>query len=214
MLIAEFTVSEMILHSTLSAFTDVHLSYEELYRTKSSDIRLFFWMAGVDSAAFETAVEDDPTVTGLRRLTASDSMSLYRVDFTPYGRDRSTFSRWSEDDVVLLEADGTHDGWQLRMRFPDRATLIEYREAYTAMDCPFFLLSLYRETDPERTGETALTSRQRDALLTAYESGYFEIPRRLSQKKLGAQLDVSSQSISERLRRAISALIESTIRRN
>ncbi|WP_049920790.1 helix-turn-helix domain-containing protein [Halopiger djelfimassiliensis] len=209
MLVAEFAVGQTILHSTLEAFPDIRIVHEQQYRTGDDGIRLLFRMSGVDVSPFETAVDADPTVTNRRRLAAIESASFYRVDVTEYGRARSTFPRWCDDDVVLLEAHATHDGWQLRMRFPDRETLLEYREAYTARGCSFFLLSLCRKTDGG--DETALTATQRKTLVRAYELGYFDVPRGVSQSELAAELGISSQSVSERLRRGVSALIESTL---
>lgn len=213
MLVAEYVVESTILHGTLTRFPDITLRHEAQYRTADDTIRLFFWMSGVDSETFETAIDDDPTVTNRRQLDAFESRYFYRVDFTPAGYRKSTMPMWSEDDVVLLEASGTHDGWRFRMRFPDRTTLTEYREAYVDRGCSFSLLSLQQGRPVDGDLESSLSPAQREALLTAYESGYFDIPRGITQRELSRKLNISSQSVSERLRRAISAMIESTLRR-
>ncbi|WP_440764553.1 helix-turn-helix domain-containing protein [Natronorubrum sp. DTA7] len=213
MLVAEFTVSEAILHSTLSAFNTIHITYEAQYRTADDGVRLLFWLSGVEASAFEIAVDDDPTVTDCRLIDADDSVYLYRVDLTQSGRSKSTFLRWAEDDVGLLNGYATQDGWQLEMRFPDRETLIAYREAYVANGCSFFLLSLYQRSADDQANATSLTSAQRELLVEAYESGYFDIPRRITQNELASQFAITSQSVSERLRRGIASLIESMLRR-
>ncbi|WP_440771538.1 helix-turn-helix domain-containing protein [Natronorubrum sp. DTA28] len=176
-------------------------------------IRLLFWLSGVESSAFEVAVENDPTVTNCHRLDEVGSAFLYRVDLTQHGRSKSTFLRWGEDDVGLIDGHATQDGWQVEMRFPDRETLITYREAYVANGCSFFLLSLYQRSTDDQANVTSLTSAQRELLVEAYESGYFDIPRRITQNELASQFTITSQSVSERLRRGIASLIESMLRR-
>ena len=212
MLVAEFLAGSTVLHDTLSAFTEVTLQHEERYRTDDT-VRMLFWMSGVDEDSFETALEADPTVTNPRRLAEIDSSHLYRVDLTDVGREKSTYSTWVENGVVLLDARGTQNGWRIRMRFPDRETVIKYREAFVERGCSFRLLSLYRETDADAGAAASLSPTQREALVTAYERGYFEVPRAVTQEELGELLGITSQSMSERLRRAVSALIESTLRR-
>lgn len=213
MLVAEFVVEAAVLQQTLSSFQDIRLSHEAQYLTDDGTVRLLFQMIGVDPATFETALETDPTVTSPRRIEETASATFYRVDFTAEGRSRSTFPRWAVDDVVLLGATGTPDGWRVRMRVPDRETLLEYREAYSARGCSFALQSLSLEQSESDGLELYLSPSQRDALISAYELGYFEIPRGISQDELGTELGISAQSVSERLRRAVSSLVESLLGR-
>ncbi|OVE84211.1 bacterio-opsin activator [Natronolimnobius baerhuensis] len=213
MLVAEYVVSSTILHNTMRANPAAELSHEAQYWTQSGKIRFFFWMSGVKHDPFETAVAVDPTVTNLHWLDTVESQHLYRVDFTAVGRNMSTFPMWADDDAILLDAQATEGEWRIRMRLPDRATLSKYRDTYINHDCSFALLALYQETAGSDLLEASLSSSQREVLLTAYEAGYFEIPRQISQRELGSQLGMASQSVSEQLRRAIVALIESTLER-
>ncbi|WP_394349503.1 helix-turn-helix domain-containing protein [Natronococcus pandeyae] len=58
----------------------------------------------------------------------------------------------------------------------------------------------------ESTGRRGLTTPQREALACAVRHGYFEIPRRISLEELAAELGVTHQALSERLRRASDTL--------
>jgi len=51
-----------------------------------------------------------------------------------------------------------------------------------------------------------LTDKQREVLDTAREMGYFEVPRDATAAEIAEELDISPQAVSERMRRAISAL--------
>ncbi|SDR08989.1 helix-turn-helix domain-containing protein [Natronobacterium texcoconense] len=214
MLVARYVVSSTILQSTLAEFSDVLLRHAAQYLTDEGTIRLLFWASGVSQERFEDALEDDSTAAEFRRLDETDDRSFYRVDLTEEGHRQSTFPMWSADGVVLLDAQGTNDGWRVRMQFPDRSTLVEYRRRYVDNGGTFTLLSLYRSEDRDNGLEATLSSTQHEALLTAYDSGYFEVPRRITQTELGNRLGISSQSVSERLRRAVSALIESMFPRD
>ncbi|WP_420028719.1 helix-turn-helix domain-containing protein [Halorussus caseinilyticus] len=56
-----------------------------------------------------------------------------------------------------------------------------------------------------------MTDRQYEALRTATEMGYFEVPCRVELEDIADALGVSRQSVSERLRRATEALVRATI---
>lgn len=58
------------------------------------------------------------------------------------------------------------------------------------------------EVGPAKAAEPLLTDRQREVLVHALSSGYFEVPRRIRLKELSAELGLSEGSLSELLRRA------------
>lgn len=59
----------------------------------------------------------------------------------------------------------------------------------------------------------ALTDRQRDVLATAYERGYFEVPRAVSAEALAAEFDLDKSTAFDHLRRAQRNLLEQTFDR-
>lgn len=56
-----------------------------------------------------------------------------------------------------------------------------------------------------------LTDRQREALTTAYELGYYETPRTVSFEEVAAELGCASSTANELLRRAESTVIEAVL---
>jgi hypothetical protein len=107
----------------------------------------------------------------------------------------------------------TPEGWRYTGRFADRATFDTFREFWQSEGYPFRLHRLTREGRPgDGNGRNgALTDRQRAAVRTAYELGYFEIPRNASLDDVASELDISASSCSERLRRAQTALLEAHV---
>lgn len=65
---------------------------------------------------------------------------------------------------------------------------------------------------PESDGTLPrLTERQREALITAHELGYYETPRTVSFEEVAAELDCASSTANELLRRAESKIIDSML---
>jgi len=124
------------------------------------------------------------------------------------------------DDLAGLEALATADaiieriavqtdGWRQTGWFADREVLGEF-SSFWQRNAGFRLHRLTRAGQPEPPGD-GLTDRQHEALRTAYEMGHFDIPRQASLAEVAAELDVSASSVSERLRRAQTRLIEETV---
>ena len=57
----------------------------------------------------------------------------------------------------------------------------------------------------------ALTDRQKEVLLTAYERGYYDTPRRATYEDIAAELDCSASSVGQILRRTEAALVSATL---
>ncbi len=53
-----------------------------------------------------------------------------------------------------------------------------------------------------RTGEDGLTDRQLEVLRTAYDLGFYEIPKQTSTEQIAAELELDPSTVSEHLQRA------------
>lgn len=111
-------------------------------------------------------------------------------------------------EAVIERIEVTTDGWRQSGWFADREAFGEF-SSFWQRNADFRLRRLTRDGESEPPGD-ALTDRQREALRTAYEMGYFEIPRGTSLEAIATELGVSASSVSERLRRAQTQLIEET----
>ncbi|OIB56051.1 bacterio-opsin activator [Natrialba sp. SSL1] len=56
-----------------------------------------------------------------------------------------------------------------------------------------------------------LTAHQRAVLHTAYECGYYEVPREATYSDIAAELDCSASAVGQTLRRIESALVSATV---
>jgi predicted DNA binding protein len=101
------------------------------------------------------------------------------------------------------------DGWRQTGWFADRDAFSMF-SSFWQEHADFGLERLTRDGEPESPGD-GLTDRQYEALRTAYELGYFDIPRRASLDDVAEELDITASSVSERLRRAQTQLIQETV---
>jgi hypothetical protein len=112
-------------------------------------------------------------------------------------------------EAIVDRIRATPTGWVQTGWFADRAAFDEFRTFWVRNDA-FRLRRLTRDGEPEAPGD-GLTDRQREALRVAYEMGYFDVPRRASLDDVAAELGVTASSVSERLRRAQTHLVETTV---
>lgn len=212
MLIAEFRVDSPLFRTALERAPGTTLSVEEHYATPEG-IRVLFWAAGdgTTDEELQSALEADPTVTEPTKVAETPSRTMYRVTISNEGEAGTTYREWSDLDIVSVDITVTSEGWTGRLQFPNREVLAKYRAALRDRGLEFHLRSLYQETGRANGATASLTSNQYEALITAYESGYFDVPRGASQPDVAAQLDIASQSVSERLRRGTKTLVETTL---
>jgi predicted DNA binding protein len=100
------------------------------------------------------------------------------------------------------------DGWAQKRWFADRDEFTDYCAFWRENGESFSLHRLVESTPDEPNPVTRMTDRQREALLTAYEMGYFDIPRNATLTEVATALGITAPSLSERLRRAQTRLIE------
>lgn len=123
--------------------------------------------------------------------------------------DLSGLRALASTDAIIDRIRVTPTGWIQSGWFADRSAFDEFR-AFWQRNGDFTLRHLTRDGEAEET-EDGLTDRQREALRLAYEMGYFEIPRTTSLDAVAAELGITASSLSERLRRAQTHLVEETV---
>lgn len=143
-----------------------------------------------------------------RRYQAIPALSL-EEQLGDYIDDLADLEALATADAVIERIEVETGGWRQTGWFADREAFREF-SSFWQRNCGFRLHRLTRSGEPERPGD-GLTDRQREALRTAYELGYFDVPRRATLEDVASELDVASSSVSERLRRAQTRLLEETV---
>lgn len=170
---------------------------------------------GLDSVIISATVDDveglgdafrsSPSVDDVVLVTAADDLRIYEV--TPAGDIGPNFADLSTDEGVPETVTVREDGWHVRAYFPDQDALRALRAFCVENGISFRLDRLFETTSSTGT-VPGLTPPQAEALRVASRRGYFEVPRRASLEDAAAELGISRQAFSERLRRAESHVID------
>lgn len=182
---------------------DVEVGLERVVPISSSVIPLI-WVSGVDPEAFERELRTDPLVHDVRLLTKAGERALYRIDWD--GSVDGLVQPMVENDADLLRGEGSPDTWEFRVQFPDRDQLVAFREDCLEHGVRIDLLRVYNPGLPTESGR--LTDAQVDALVAAYENGYWQVPRETNLARLGEMMGISDTAVSQRLRRGTNTLVE------
>ncbi|WP_084186442.1 helix-turn-helix domain-containing protein [Haladaptatus litoreus] len=108
----------------------------------------------------------------------------------------------AQTEAVVLEAYG-RENWVFRVRFQSHDRLAEFYNHLTAADINLHLDRVFSLTEKDSGGYTlGLTPEQREALVMAYERGYFATPSEITLQEMADELNISSQAFSKRIRGA------------
>lgn len=175
------------------------------------DRELLFLAEGGDFERFESAMEDDPTVA-LSRAIEVGHQRLYAASIRGRGAETDLYPVLLELDGVVMSATATDEGWFCRFGFPGHP---EVGQFFAAAEERGVEHEIHRLHEPRRVGgdpNVELSDAQREALVTALDSGYFDIPRQTNLVDLGDALGISDTAVSQRLRRGLKTVLEASVR--
>lgn len=161
-------------------------------------------------AAFERTVQNHAAVEDIHAVNTHDGETLYALDWE-IGTD-TFFDGLLAADGHVLEATGTAQTWQFELRFSSHDALSRFQTHCADTGLPVDVERIYSPTNPDAGPWYGLTTAQRETLTRAAEAGYYSIPRRIDTQALAAEFDISSQAVTERLRRGIATLVTNTLR--
>lgn len=170
-------------------------------------------------AAVERALDDSAFVAEWTPMDGGTAHRRYRLlpaagmteqlDVDDPERLRALAAAESVVEAVTV----TRQGWHQERWFADRETFLEYWSFWTETADAVSLERLVR-VDGEGPGsgratdaDDGLTDPQREALVTARELGYFDVPRGASLSDVADEIGVSPAACSERLRRGQATLV-------
>lgn len=167
------------------------------------------WGDSVDS--FIDDLEAEPYIASATVIERSEDTSLVRVEWADKTVD--LVGSLAMSPVDLLSAVGDEHAWRFTIRAKEREDIAEFqrisREHEPGITLDFEHIEDVDDTDDRQT--YGLTDAQLEAVLAAYEHGYFDEPRTVTMEELAAELGIARSSLSSRLRRAHRKLIERTV---
>jgi predicted DNA binding protein len=208
--IADISVSseDFVLGRTMQAVPGDRIELEQL--VPSGNLALpYFWIEQTNADAVEEALNEQATVDTVTQADALDGRILFRIEWTD--EVDSFLENLVEYEAAVLEATGTTDEWQFQIRFRSYEILSEFYRACIDDGVGVGLDRVHNPVEAASRARFGLTDDQEETLVTAFEAGYFSIPRDTTIRELGEALGVSDSAVSQRLRRGESSLIAATL---
>jgi len=166
------------------------------------------WTSGSDFPSIREALKSDPSVKTIVEETEFGDEIYYQIEWSDDVKKQ--INSYIDKAGAILRASVTPEGWTVRIRFANRGQFDTFRNTLREQGYSYSLLELTEPNEP-RVAVTDLTPRQREALVAAWEQGYFEIPRDISSDELAEELGIAHQTLSELLRRGINKLVKSQL---
>lgn len=168
-----------------------------------------FWIEAPDFEAVEAALAEDHTVAEFTEIIETGNRRTYRIR---YSDDAILITpAVTAQDGLVLESRGESAGWMLHLQLQHHDDLYELHERAREANIHFEMLEVHQDERADDDSEYDLTESQVEALVTAYEHGYYDEPRQADLEELGSVLGISQTAVSSRLRRASSRLIEESL---
>lgn len=169
-----------------------------------------------DSPGLRSVLDEDHTVRHVELMRGFEDRKLWAIEFEPEARLLNP--KVTSEDGLVLDARSSNDqsvprGWLERWLLPDRESLHTIWQHAREEGFEFEVLEFRRQAQSatDFTEPALLTDEQREALLVAYENGYFAEPRETSLAELGAELGLSPTAVGGRLKRGMKSLLGMTI---
>lgn len=211
--VAEFTIpaKEFPLGSVFKDFPGVTVELERVVPTRKTIIP-YFWVRDV-SAETENAIGEafrtHPDVLDIQGVDEVEGEYLKRVEWkTGY---EGILRAIAEQQVTLISGVGTAESWTLEVRGESQEDVADFQQYLRDHDLSSGLTSLHALAKLRSGTEYDLTEGQREALVLAFERGYFDSPREITLAEIAEELGITAQSLGSRLRRGNKRLIRSTL---
>ena len=207
--------SESPLQTALGEYERIELEIQSSAAADGS-VAQFAWIKGPNTSieAVEAACEAEPTIHSSQCLnndgdgnTDGTEQRLYRIEWDD---ERSVLGQLAHQEGSVVSATQDAEGWHLQLLFPTREALSTTYDDWDTDQWDVYIERIV-SYDDQPLETHGLTDEQHYAMKRAVEMGYYDIPRRIDLQSLAAELDISHQALSERLRRANRALVTNTV---
>lgn len=176
----------------------------------SGDPVPYFTVYGPEIDAVDDVLESHTDVEQFELVASGDDERLYRCRWAI--EEEGLISTVRRYDGIVRQMAGTCDGWLLSVFFPSNEHAARFHDACLDRRLDIDVRRVERSRlEDRRTPDYGLSEKQLDALELAFDRGYFETPKETSLTDVAAEIGISEQALSQRLRRALNRLVEVSI---
>jgi hypothetical protein len=169
----------------------------------------YFWVRNADPDEVLTTLRDNSGIHAIRLIDEVDGDALVRVEWSTDVK--GIISAVVNSEVTLLSAEGSNGSWTFEVRGEGSAELHDFQDRCRENEIPVQLNNLHALTPLRGNRDHSLTETQREALIIAYEQGYYDSPQQVTLEEMANELGITGQSFGSRLRRGSKRLIGSTL---
>jgi len=168
----------------------------------------FLWARHADTDAVERAIQADSSIADVQRIGLDRNIGQFQVEWN------EEFQQLIDEIVdqhgIMQDAEAANGMWYLTLKFVDQKAVQEFQEHFHGRGYDFELQRIFDSNAPRERAYN-LTPEQREVLVVALKTGYFSIPREAQIGDLADELGISTNAVSQRLRRATRNLTENTL---
>ena len=184
----------------------------------SGDPAPYFIAQGPNVDAVGTLLEEHTGVEQYELVASGPEERLYRCRWVI--EDEGIIATIRTCDGIVQRMTGTSDGWVLSVLFPTNEHAAQFHDVCLDRRIDIdvrrdalwdFVNEMDRMTEWVTFPDYGLSEKQLRALELAFDRGYFETPKEASLTDIATEIGISEQALSQRLRRALNALVEVSI---
>lgn len=210
--IAEFTLSsaDFPLGEVFEEYPDVRFELDRVVPTADT-VMPYFWVLGQpgDMPGVLADLEDLEELRSVVLMEDLGDEGLFRAEWEP--EYLGIMSAIEATGVTVLTASGSADGWVFQLRAGSSETFSEFTAFCDEHGIDVSLTRLSRLSEMTGGVEYGLTGDQREALVLAYEEGYYDEPRATDLETLAGEIGISRPAFSARLRRGYRNFVENAL---
>lgn len=170
----------------------------------------YFWVqSAVETGDIRRTLEANPAIERVEIVDSVAGRSLVRVEWRTDAS--GLLDAIAECDVALLSGVCRSSGCSFEIRADRHEILARFQRRCLDDGLTVTLRNLQSVSEVTVGTEFNLTRSQREALVLAYERGYFRSPREVTLADLGSELGITGQSVGSRIRRGVHRLVGNTV---
>jgi predicted DNA binding protein len=206
---ATIPAEQFALYETLTRYPSVKFDILRLVASGSGRTMPFLWAVGDDLDNLLGTIDEDPSTENVEVIAELEEEYLLRMEWM--AQIRFILYVLIEEDATIIDAKGKNESWRFQILFPEHNSVSKTHEFCDEYGIGFEFERIYQLSDSLRRGQFGLSEGQYDAIVKAFQKGYYEIPRGVNLQELATQMDVSHQALSERVRRGHQTLIANAL---
>ncbi|WP_132057902.1 helix-turn-helix domain-containing protein [Halorussus amylolyticus] len=208
--IAEFSIpaDDFPLGHIFESLPDVTIEIERVVPTEDA-ILPYFWVRNVSVERVRETLEARGALQSFAVVDDLGTQGLFRANWD--ANVEGVLTGIVDAELTLLSATGTQEEWIFEFRAEDTDRIAAFQQYCTTHDIDIELSRLHAVGGRNGTNQYSLTPEQREALLLAYNEGYYETPPQTNLAELAEKLGIARQSFTDRLRRGYKNLLGDTL---